>query len=266
MVIHAATIPTLPVALQAVTGDMTCTPVTVGMSGTAVFRLTTNAGETRYLKIAECGAEPLLPEMQRLEWLAGRLPVPRVLSFAQEDGREYLLLSEVPGRMSHTATLAGDIPRIVHLLARGMRMVHAIPSANCPFDMRLDMRIAAARQRVAEGRVDSADFDTIRQGQTAESLLAALLTTRPAMEDLVFTHGDYCPPNILVDLTQDEPSGFIDLGRAGIADRYQDIALAARSLAHNFGARWMSLLFEEYGLDVVDHAKIAYYQLLDEFF
>lgn len=266
MVIHVTPIPTLPAALHAMIGDMTCMPVTVGMSDTAIFRLEAGTGETRYLKIAGYGAEPLLPEMQRLEWLAGRLPVPRVLQFAQEDGQEYLLLSEVPGRMSHTAVCADNVPRVVHLLAWGMRMVHAIPLTNCPFDMRLDVQIAAARQRVAEGRVDTTDFDTIRQGQTAERLLAELLATRPAMEDLVFTHGDYCPPNILVDLKKDTPCGFIDLGRAGIADRYQDIALAARSITHNFGSQWVPLLFEEYGLGVVDHAKIAYYQLLDEFF
>ncbi|HLX56069.1 MAG TPA: phosphotransferase, partial [Ktedonobacteraceae bacterium] len=59
---------------------------------------------------------------------------------------------------------------------------------------------------------------------------------------------------------------FIDWGRAGIADRYQDLALAARSLAYNFGPGWESLLWEAYGLQTVDAAKIAFYRLLDEFF
>jgi aminoglycoside phosphotransferase len=58
----------------------------------------------------------------------------------------------------------------------------------------------------------------------------------------------------------------VDLARAGVADRYQDLALAARSLEYNVGPGYASLLWEVYGLRDPDEAKIAYYQLLDEFF
>jgi len=61
-------------------------------------------------------------------------------------------------------------------------------------------------------------------------------------------------------------SGFVDCGNAGIADPYQDLALCARSVAHNLGEEWVPVLFARYGLDHVDERKVAYYQLLDEFF
>jgi aminoglycoside 3'-phosphotransferase II len=53
-----------------------------------------------------------------------------------------------------------------------------------------------------------------------------------------------------------------------VADRYQDLALAARSLEYNLGRKWVDLLFEEYGISLkeVDWVKIEFYQLLDEFF
>ncbi|HHV41510.1 MAG TPA: phosphotransferase [Clostridiaceae bacterium] len=93
------------------------------------------------------------------------------------------------------------------------------------------------------------------------------IRTRPLDEDLVFTHGDYCLPNIVV--SNDNLSGFIDLGRAGVADRHQDLALAARSLRHNMGSQGSgltSLFFHEYGIRHIDSQKIHYYILLDELF
>lgn len=57
-------------------------------------------------------------------------------------------------------------------------------------------------------------------------------------EEPVLSHGDYCLPNLFA--MGHTLSGFIDLGRAGTADRWQDIALCYRSLKHNadgtFGA------------------------------
>ena len=86
---------------------------------------------------------------------------------------------------------------------------------------------------------------------------------RPQTEDLVLTHGDYCLPNIL--LHNGQLSGFIDLGRAGVADRHQDLALAVRSLAYNFGEGWAPLLFAAYGIEP-DETKLAFYTRLDDAF
>ena len=44
-------------------------------------------------------------------------------------------------------------------------------------------------------------------------------------------HGDYCLPNII--LKEHTVSGYIDVALAGVGDRYQDLALAVRSLAYN---------------------------------
>ncbi|HVZ16245.1 MAG TPA: phosphotransferase, partial [Terriglobales bacterium] len=112
----------------------------------------------------------------------------------------------------------------------------------------------------------ASDFDEERQGRTPRSAFGDLLATRPADEDLVFTHGDYCTPNVLIDPERMTLNGFIDWGRAGVADRYQDLALAARSTAYNFGSEWIPLFFEAYGLREVDTAKVEFYKLLDEFF
>lgn len=58
-----------------------------------------------------------------------------------------------------------------------------------------------------------------------------LVANQPA-EDIVFSHGDYCLLDVFVH--ENKIIEFIDLGRAGIGDKYQDIALCYWSLVHNF--------------------------------
>ena len=57
------------------------------------------------------------------------------------------------------------------------------------------------------------------------------LVKNQPMPDPVFSHGDFCLPNIFV--SDQKVTGFVDWGRGGVADRWQDIALCVRSLRHN---------------------------------
>jgi aminoglycoside phosphotransferase len=113
------------------------------------------------------------------------------------------------------------------------------------------------------GLVEEEDFDEERQGRTAEGLFEELLATVPTDEDLVFTHGDYCVPNVILE--NGNLSGFVDWESAGVADRYQDIALLTRSVWYNFGEDWEESMFEIYDIEP-DWKKIDFYKLLDEFF
>ena len=205
----------------------------------------------------------MLRETERIGWLQGRLPVPEVVRYETDDRKEYLLLTALPGR--DAASLTGDEPNenIVRLLATGLRMIHSLPVAECPFDMTLAGVIEEARYNVFNGFVNEADFDEIRLGCSAAELFAELLSKRPGKEDLVFTHGDYCLPNVIID--GKEVAGFVDWGSAGVADRYKDIALVLRSLERNTGEDLALSFSEAYGLSSPDAEKVAYYKLLDEF-
>jgi len=177
------------------------------------------------------------------------------------------------GDLAGRAVVVIDVLRatstIVSALAAGLRTLHATNISACPFDQSRRVRIAAAEARIRAGQVQEGDFDAARRGRTAAELYRELVASAPASEDRVFTHGDFCLPNVI--LVENGAggvriSGFVDCGNAGIADRYQDLALCARSVAYNFGAEMVPLLFAKYGLERVDEAKLAYYQLLDEFF
>ncbi len=257
----------LPPDLQNLLAGATWYEETMGCSGNQVFRITRRGEPTYYLKIAGYPNEDeLLAEKERLIWLQGRLPVSVVHSWNTDDERSYLLLSEIQGLMSCDTAFKQDMPTLVHLLAEGMRMIHSVHIQHCPFDQRLAVKIELARQRVEAGLIDETDFDQQRQGMRAKEVFQRLIESFPFEEDLVFTHGDYCLPNVFIDASHTCINGFIDWGRAGIADRYQDLALATRSLTYNFGPGWEKLLWEAYGLETVDQDKIEFYQLLDEFF
>ncbi|WP_408110254.1 hypothetical protein [Brevibacillus sp. B_LB10_24] len=50
------------------------------------------------------------------------------------------------------------------------------------------------------------------------------------------------------------------------ADRYQDLALAIRSVIYYFGRELVPYFLEAYGIKAVDESKVRFYQLLDEFY
>ena len=264
----------LPPPLAADLGKHSRTEITTGESGSSVTLFERPGGSALFLKARVFGTapagRPLFDEAERLSWMhAVGLPVPAVLQYHEWKGREYLLLTAVPGADASIPRPHERHGAIVAALAAGLRTLHATNISACPFDQSRRVRVAAAEAHVRAGLVREDDFDASRQGRTAVDLYSELVGRSPASEDRVFTHGDYCLPNVL--LMEDgagafKVSGFVDCANAGIADRYQDLALCARSVADNLGPEWVQPLFAHYGLERVDEDKLAYYQLLDEFF
>ncbi len=218
------------------------------------FRLTAPDRPTRYLKIAP----ELHREHARLEWLATRFCVPRIVAF--DDRR--LLLDELPGVPLADATDLPIATRIA-ILAEALCAVHALDARDCPFDARVAARLADADARVRAGLVDETDFDPERAGRSAASVLAELLATPRIAEDLVVAHGDFTLDNVIV--AEGAFAGMVDVGRLGVGDRFADLALAARDVAGDYGPRWVDELFAAYGASP-DPMKLRYFQLLDELF
>ncbi|GAA3995501.1 aminoglycoside 3'-phosphotransferase [Allokutzneria multivorans] len=231
--------------------------VTIGCSGAGVWRL---SGSTDYfLKTVEGGTE-LHEEAACLGWLREQgLPAPEVV----ELGETWMVTVAVPGRS--LAELGGEdrdwSAEQVAALAEITRTLHALPVANCPFDRTLDEVIPQARRNAEAGLVDETDFDEHRLGRTALELIKDVEANRPESEDLVVCHGDLCTPNVLLDPDTLTITGLIDVGRLGVADRYNDLALTARSLGPTHAPRF----FKSYGV-VPDPERVEFYQLLDEFF
>jgi len=84
------------------------------------------------------------------------------------------------------------------------------------------------------------------------------------VEEPVFTHGDYCLPNIIVN--DGRLSGVIDWDYSGLADAYVDLVSCIWSIRYNFGEEadtLISLFLENYGVEL-DQAKFGFYKRLNE--
>ncbi|MEF2279971.1 APH(3') family aminoglycoside O-phosphotransferase [Deinococcus sp. YIM 134068] len=253
---------TLPDALRRVLPAARWEAVSGGESGAGVWR-----SQKYVVKVQARGSFPvstLLQERERLRWLAGRVPVPAVVGYETTGEHEYLATTRLPGLPMSDPDALLHPERVVSLLARALRELHALPVRECPFNMTLPVVLRLAREQVLAGGVDEADFDDERRGWSAADVWNELVRTRPESEDLVVTHGDACLPNLIVNGEYVE--GFIDVGRAGIADRHADLALTHRSLIRNLNEEYAERFLDTYGRAFVDERKLAYYRLLDELF
>jgi len=236
---------------------------TEGQSGAALFQLDAPDLDTLFLKTAAAGPlAELAGEAARLRWLAGAgMPCAPVLAFAHEDGRDWLLMGAVAGADLEAAQL--DPAGAVMLMAAALRRLHALDIASCPFDHCTALRIAHARARMDAGLVDLGDLDDAHGALSLDDLFARLQAQQPLVEDLVVTHGDACLNNCMA--AGGAFSGWIDCGRLGLADRWQDLALAARDIGEAFGNECVTPFLHAYGV-APDPDRAAFYRLLDEFF
>ena len=243
--------------------------VFTGWSGAEVYYLPDLAA---YLKIAPAESlSDLKRETEVLRWLAGKLNVPEVLGFEESDEKHLLLLSEIKGvpMSEYVETVRGDNELILELVekaAGAMRAMHDLSRDACHLRQELAVKLAAARENIRRGFVDESDFDKDNQGRTAGDVYDELIKKKPDAEDLVFTHGDLCLPNLMI--ADSEISGLIDLDRGGVADRYQDIALFLRSFTFNIKIPIdiREAFCRAYGISSLDEEKLYYYRLLDELF
>lgn len=260
----------LPEEIRKYVGTEKYTTDSVGMSGASILIF-----RDMVLKV-ERESEEADREAGVMKWLKGRLPVPEVICHKKQEGMNYLLMTKAAGEMSCHKRYMEEPQKLTAILAEGLEMLWQVDLSGFPFDCGLDKKLEMARVQVENHLVDldNVEPETFGKGGFADpaELLDWLVRNRPE-EEPVFSHGDFCLPNIFVK--DGKVSGFIDLGRAGVMDKYQDIALGYRSLKHNYEGKYRGEkhyegycpeeLFGQLGIRP-DLEKIRYYILLDELF
>ncbi len=259
----------LPKRIKEIIGDRNYIQNKVGMSNARVICF-----DDFVLKI-ENQSEESENEYKLMAWLADKLPVPQVVCYEKDSDMSFLLMRRLTGEMSCSAALMENSKQLVGMLADGLKMLWKIDALSCPYCNSIDKKLKLAEMRVKQNLiyVENSEMETFGDNgfKSPAELLQWLKDNKP-VEELVFSHGDYCMPNIFIK--NNKINGFIDLGRSGVADKYQDIALCYRSLKHNFDGSHGGKVYENFNaeslfieLDIVpDWEKIKYYILMDELF
>nr|WP_083609213.1 aminoglycoside 3'-phosphotransferase [Nocardiopsis sp. TSRI0078] len=258
--------------------------IDVGLSGARVARLFDSSDRpVAVLKTVDTTRPDLVTELlgqeERLRWLRKRgLPVPCVLGSGARAGRRWLAMSHLDGRAAHEPWPAGDRHRVLGLLARAL---HGAPAEGCPFDMTPRVQLAEASARVASGLVDRSWAAAGREGPPAAEVFAGVAERARALGPgpTALIHGDYCLPNVLLDVhgtrggREDGGNpggwGFVDLGRAGLGDPHADLANMVASLRSplnpQFGPEDAELFLDLYGREDIDPDRLRLWAEIDEF-
>lgn len=241
----------------------------IGMSGNQVLIF-----EDMVLKI-EDHSETVVRQVQMMQWLEGKIPVPRVLAYEVEKGKSYLLMSKISGVMPCDTYYLEHPQELLEALASGLKLLWKVDVKDCPVVRNVDAVLEEARMQVENGWVDLDNVEPTTFGEggfeSPKQLLEWLENHRPELEP-VLSHGDFCLPNVFLE--NGRVKGFIDLGRTGVGDKWNDIALCYRSLKHNFDGFYGGKVYEDFNPDLLfekleiepDWDKIKWYLLLDELF
>jgi aminoglycoside 3'-phosphotransferase-2 len=257
-------LPPLPSDLLVSLDGYEASEETLGCSDAAVFRLCAPNRPPLIAKLsAAAKSADRREEATRVKWLKGvGILAPHVIHVAEARDYFWLVMECLSGE---DATKSRAPPAVkTRELAKALKAIHRLDPNACPFDETLAVKLARAANRLKANDVNEDDFDDENRGKTAAELYRQLERLCPATEDVVVAHGDACLPNVMLD--GGRFSGFVDCGRLGRSDRYQDLALACRSIAANLGSGWIGVFLREYGVTTIDEDRIRFYRLLDEFF
>ncbi|MFK4728404.1 aminoglycoside 3'-phosphotransferase [Agromyces mediolanus] len=227
-----------PAKVLELAGGRRTTPLWRNEAGGLTFRIEGDRPRVVKWNPRDSG-ESLADEAERLRWLAGRVPAPRVIEAGADASGEWLLTEAIPARSAVDERWIAEPATAVRAIADGLARLHALDPGDCPYDWSVAHRIELLRR---DGR----------------PVPPELLDPPPA--DPVVCHGDPCAPNTL--LADDGAfAALVDAARVGVADRWADLAVASMSLDWNYGSGWQPTFFAAYGVEP-DERRLAYYRAL----
>lgn len=182
------------------------------------------AGPDSVPLFAKWSPHDLLPEAERLSWLASRHPSPRMVDYVELADGWLIVTLGLPGESTVSPRWRDDPGRAAAALGEGLALLHCLDPTDCPFG--------------------PADWVGVQDD----------------VDVLVVTHGDACAPNTLL-AGDGSFAGIVDVGQLGVADRWADLAIASWSLEWNFGPGHEAEFWSAYG-EAPDPTRIRRYRTL----
>ena len=208
-----------------------------------------NQGNGYYLKKGPKGTLREEADMTRFFHQKGLAAEVLAYESLEED---WLLTTRVAGEDLTHPTYLSDPKRLCDALGETLRMLHGLPTEDCPVQNKNERYLTTAANNRNAGLFDPSYslLDT-----TAEDAWQYVKEKETFLQKEVLLHGDYCLPNLLLDHWKF--SGFIDLGGAGIGDRHIDLFWGAWTLQYNLKTdAYRERFFEAYGKDKVDTERL----------
>ena len=202
----------LPGNLQAIVSDYSLSSQAGSVSPCDVYRLSRDK-DVLFLKVSDKRYENTTYGVGRekyvLRWLDGKLAVPRVMHFASDDDREYLLMSEVDGVLLYERKDLGP-QEVINTYLEALRLIQSIDHVECPIAIPVENRLTELEYLLESRLAAEEDFFSENTGFPSPSALVKHLKDNIPDQEPTFSHGDMSDGNFFVD--GQRISGIIDWG------------------------------------------------------
>ena len=229
----------------------------VGCSDSQIAKITKDSG-VYFLKVSE--NPNVQTEHMKLKWLQGKLPVPKIVSYEEQDGANYLLTESLGGEMVCFDGYIKNYKQGLGIIIDAFKVLKNIDISDCPFNVGLDYKLGLIKNNIDNNLLDinNINSDILAKYGSINGIYDYLISNRPN-EELIFSHGDTSLPNIFGN--GDKLVGFIDVAECGIADFWFDVAITAKSIKRNYGADAVQEFYQKLGRDT-KHDSIEYYTVM----
>ena len=211
-------------------------------------------------------------EIKIMKWIENNKYFPKLIINEIFKKKSYLIMTRIKGKMACDEIYMNNGDILIKALVDGLKFLWNFNITNCPFIQTVDDKIKQIEIKINKGLINinniNLDFFFEEKFENVKELFNWLINHR-TKEEFVLSHGDYCLPNIFIE--NNIFSGFVDIGKLGIADKWLDLAICYRSLKYNIEGKYNgkkynidpNLLFIK--LDIKPNwDKIKFYILLDE--
>lgn len=231
----------------------------IGCSNEVVYKLSKD-DEVLFLKAGNVGS--LINEYLNLVNLKGVLNVPNVVFYYKKD-IEIIITTQMDGIMSCEDECLEDKDATLDALCFAIKQIQDVKLTKVLFDKfnvyTLDSELKKVYSKYEAGEISTLpDIAVFNRFKNIEQVIEYFKSYKPQSE-LYFSHGDVSMPNVF--MSEGKFVGFIDVGSAGIRQKWQDIADAYISVRRNFESQEIADEFL-FRLGINDKTDVEYYEML----